>query len=150
MIVVGVGNALRGDDAAGLHAAARLRATPGARVRRRTRVRASACSSCGRVPAPSSSSTRCAPAPRPGPCVAWTRAPLPLPATWRTSSSTHACRLGEAIELARILGRLPARVLVHGVEGREFELGAPLSEEVAAAIGPLADAVARDVATAVR
>ena len=32
MIVVGVGNALRGDDAAGLHAAARLRATPGVRV----------------------------------------------------------------------------------------------------------------------
>ena len=74
----------------------------------------------------------------------------PLPATWRTSSSTHAVSLGEVIELARILGRLPPRVLVHGVEGRGFELGAPLSGEVAAAIGPLADAVARDVATAVR
>jgi hydrogenase maturation protease len=51
--------------------------------------------------------------------------------------STHAFGVGEAIELARALGRLPRRVLVYGVEGREFAAGEGLSPAVAAAVEPL-------------
>jgi hydrogenase maturation protease len=51
--------------------------------------------------------------------------------------STHALGVGEAIELARTLGRLPGRVLVYGVEGDEFAAGDRLSPAVAAAVGPL-------------
>ena len=51
--------------------------------------------------------------------------------------STHALGVGEAIELARALGRLPGRVLVYGVEGAEFGAGEGLSPAVAAAVGPL-------------
>ena len=51
--------------------------------------------------------------------------------------STHAFGVGEAIELARALGRLPRRVLVYGVEGKEFAAGEGLSHSVAAAIDPL-------------
>jgi hydrogenase maturation protease len=65
----------------------------------------------------------------------------PIPARLRSSTSTHAVGIGEAIELARALGRLPARVLVYGVEGLRFDAGRGLSEEVQAAIGPLSNAV---------
>ena len=65
----------------------------------------------------------------------------PLPARLRGSGSTHAFGLHEAIELGRALDRLPRRLIVFAVEGRQFEVGAALSGEVAAAVAPLADAV---------
>lgn len=68
----------------------------------------------------------------------------PLPARLRGSASTHAFGLHEAIELARALHRLPRRVIVFAVEGRHFEAGATLSGEVEAAVAPLACAVLRE------
>lgn len=47
--------------------------------------------------------------------------------------STHAFSIAEAIELARALGQLPARLVVYGIEGRNFESGIGLSPEVASA-----------------
>ena len=52
--------------------------------------------------------------------------------------STHALGVGEVIELARTLGRLPGRVLVYGVEGGDFAAGQGLSPAVAAVVEPLA------------
>jgi hydrogenase maturation protease len=68
----------------------------------------------------------------------------PLPARLHGSASTHAFGLHEAIELARALHRLPQRVIVFAVEGRDFEAGATLSGEVKAAAAPLACAVLRE------
>jgi hydrogenase maturation protease len=65
----------------------------------------------------------------------------PLPAMLRGRSSTHAVGLGEAIELARALDRLPARIVVYGVEGRRFNAGAELSDELDAIIPELAEVV---------
>ncbi len=64
-----------------------------------------------------------------------------IPERLRGSSSTHAVGVGEAIELARALGRLPKTVLLFGVEGQRFEAGGGLSGEVEAMVGRLADAV---------
>ena len=47
----------------------------------------------------------------------------PVPERLRSSSSTHAIGVAEAIELARALGRLPAQVVLYGVEGRRFDAG---------------------------
>jgi hydrogenase maturation protease len=58
---------------------------------------------------------------------------------WRRAG--HAVGVAEAIELARCLGRLPARVVVFGVEGDCFETGSSLGVNVRAAIEPLAAAV---------
>jgi len=65
----------------------------------------------------------------------------PLPADLRSSTSTHAVGLREAIELARAIGRLPARVLVFGVEGERFDAGSGLSDPVRAVLGALAEEV---------
>jgi hydrogenase maturation protease len=60
-------------------------------------------------------------------------------------SSTHAFGVGEAIELARALGKLPRRVLVYGVEGEAFEAREGLSPVVEAAVAGAAEAVLDDV-----
>jgi hydrogenase maturation protease len=56
-------------------------------------------------------------------------------------SSTHAFGVGDAIELARTLGRLPRHVVVFGVEGDVFGAGSGLSPLVEEAVEPTADAV---------
>jgi hydrogenase maturation protease len=53
-------------------------------------------------------------------------------ALYRTS--THHVSLGEAVELARVLGVLPERTVLVVVEGGDFALGSGLSPAVAAAV----------------
>ena len=57
----------------------------------------------------------------------------PIPAAL-SQGSTHAFGLAETIELARALDRLPARLLVYGIEGERFEAGDELSPPVSAAV----------------
>lgn len=56
----------------------------------------------------------------------------PLPAEV-SLASTHALGAGAAIELARVLGRLPRTLTVYAVEGTTFTVGAPIGAAVAAA-----------------
>ena len=62
------------------------------------------------------------------------------------SVSTHRLGLAGAIELARALGRLPPRVIVHGIEGERFEAGEELSPAVEAATRQLAATLEAEVA----
>jgi hydrogenase maturation protease len=52
----------------------------------------------------------------------------------RAGASTHCLGVAEAIELARVLDRLPKRLRVYGIEGRRFEPGAQISPEVQRAV----------------
>lgn len=71
----------------------------------------------------------------------------PLPAeTFRLS--THGFGLPEAIELARVLDRLPERLVVFAVEGAEFEHGADLSPRLLAARDELVDRIREELAHA--
>ena len=47
--------------------------------------------------------------------------------------SSHGLGLAEAVELGKVLGRLPGRLVVYAVEAKTFEPGAALSAEVTAA-----------------
>jgi hydrogenase maturation protease len=58
----------------------------------------------------------------------------PLPAGAVPAGSTHGLGLDTAIELARGLGRLPARLIVYGIEGSQWTDGTGLSPEVSAAV----------------
>jgi hydrogenase maturation protease len=55
--------------------------------------------------------------------------------------STHAFGITEAVGLARSLGRLPRHLVAYLVEGERFDIGAPLSPSVAAAVGPAAERI---------
>jgi hydrogenase maturation protease len=58
-----------------------------------------------------------------------------------SAASSHGIGLGDTVELARVLGRLPARLTVLAVVGRDFGFGTDLTAEVAAAVGELVEQV---------
>ena len=68
----------------------------------------------------------------------------PLPAEL-FAASTHHLGLPEAVELARALGRLPARLVVFGIEGARFDVGDEISVAAAAAADQVVEAVSREV-----
>ena len=137
MVVVGIGNDARGDDAAGLIAARRLEALA-------HEGDAMALLDVWRdadavvvIDAVSSGAAA-------GTVHRFDASRAPLPASLRRSPSTHALGLADAIELGRALDRLPARVIVYGIEGGRFEAGAALTPAVAAAVEAVAAAVRRE------
>jgi hydrogenase maturation protease len=62
-------------------------------------------------------------------------------------SSTHAIGLGEAVELARALNQLPSRLIVYGIEGRQFDMGSKPSAEVKRMVPRVVDRVVGEART---
>jgi hydrogenase maturation protease len=58
--------------------------------------------------------------------------------------STHTFSVPDAIELAGAMKRLPKRLIVVGIEGEDFHTGHGLSQEVEAALPGAVDAVLRE------
>lgn len=58
--------------------------------------------------------------------------------------STHAISIGETIELARATKRLPACLVVYGIEGKHFHTGIGLTTEVEAAVCKVGNSVLED------
>ncbi|WP_438310689.1 hydrogenase maturation protease [Streptomyces sp. HUAS TT3] len=61
------------------------------------------------------------------------------------AASSHGMGLGEAVELARVLGWLPQRLIVFAVEGEGASVGRGLSAPVQAAVASVADRVRREI-----
>ncbi len=61
------------------------------------------------------------------------------------SASSHGLGVLEAAELARVLDRLPDRLVCYGVEAVDLTLGPGLSPAVRASVAPLADQIASDL-----
>jgi hydrogenase maturation protease len=60
-------------------------------------------------------------------------------------TSSHGFGLTEAIALARELRSLPETVVIYAVEGACFEIGAPMTAEVAAAVDVVAERIIEEV-----
>lgn len=69
----------------------------------------------------------------------------PLPANL-FADSTHAFGVAHGVEMARALGLLPPMLIIYGIAGRDFTRGAPISAEVAAAIPRATAAILDDLA----
>jgi hydrogenase maturation protease len=131
-LVIGLGNALRGDDAAGLE------------VARIVRDRAPEADVVLWEREPSDLIDLWAGAPLTVVVDAVDGAPPGTvhrldpgggePDTQPRTASTHALGLMQVIELARSLGRMPRRLVLLGVGGETFETGAPLSSAARAGI----------------
>lgn len=146
-MVIGVGNSLRSDDAAGLGVARALRAMAAGSeivVREEEGETLTLLDAWEGARALVLVDAVCSGA-APGTVHRFDASEGPLPDHLRSSSSTHAVGLAQAIELARALGRLPARVVVFGIEGRRFDAGSELSSEVRALVDPLAERVLGEV-----
>jgi hydrogenase maturation protease len=146
-LVVGVGNPDRGDDAVGLHVARRIAASavPGVSV---IEVTGDALALLDRW----SGAERvvlvdaAAPISTPGTVHCLDPIAVPLPREIALGSS-HAFGLAEAVELARTLGTLPARMTIYAIEASHFTAGAPLTPAVAEAAARVAARIAADLAS---
>jgi hydrogenase maturation protease len=58
-------------------------------------------------------------------------------------TTTHGLGVRQAIELARTLNRLPERIRIYGIEGRLFEIGASPSPKVLNSVENVAQQLAR-------
>jgi hydrogenase maturation protease len=131
-IMVGVGNALRGDDAAGLRVAQLLAERGVENVRESSGETASLIDLWQGADFVLLADAAQSGA-EPGFVSRFDASTGPLPVEV-LHCSTHAFGVAEAVELARALGTLPPRVIVFGIEGISFGHGEPLSPEVAAGV----------------
>lgn len=144
-LVIGCGNADRGDDAAGLLVARRLREL-GMEAQEQSGEAVALLGVLESVPAGQRVivvDAMVAGSP-PGSISFWDAGAVRLSRqTFRCS--THALGVAEAVELARALGKLPLQLGIYGIEGAGFEAGAPPSPEVLRAVEELAQRIAREV-----
>jgi hydrogenase maturation protease len=146
VLVIGVGNRHRGDDAAGPVTADCLRENPpeAVTIEDHSGEGASLIEAFERTAAVIAIDAVCSDA-APGTIHRFdvTREKLP---TGFFRYSTHAFSLAEAIETARALGRLPSRIVVYGIEGQAFELGGRMTAAVAEAARTVASRVRTELA----
>ncbi len=143
--IIAVGNALRGDDAAGvaLGKVLRARAIEGADVVDATGEGTELMDAWGDadfvviVDACRSGST-------PGAVLRLDARENEIPSAL-FHYSTHAFGVAEAVELSRVLGQLPTRLIIYGIEGACFAAGRPLSPEVESAVLEVADLIESDI-----
>jgi len=64
----------------------------------------------------------------------------PIRAATAFRASSHAFGVAEAVEMARVLDRLPESLVLLGLQGACWDLGAPLSDPVVAALPALLEA----------
>jgi hydrogenase maturation protease len=138
MLIIGVGNEFRGDDAAGLVAARRLRESglvveehQGDMAALIGRWKGADCLIIIDAAAPGRT---------PGAIYRLDASTASLDREL-FNTSTHGFGLAEAIEVSRALGTLPPHVLVFGIEARNLAMGIGVSAEVEAALPPLMDEV---------
>jgi hydrogenase maturation protease len=136
-----VGNRWRGDDAAGLAVARRVRelARGGVQVREVEGDATALVETWSEANAVVVVDAAAYGAP-PGTVRRFDATSAPLPARC-LRSSTHAFGVPDAIELARALDRLPARLEVYAIEGASFTAGDRLSPAVDQAVEQLAAAL---------
>ena len=151
-LVIGIGNADRADDAAGLRTAALLRDILGERMAGATVVIERSGECAGLIDAwrgarrllliDAAQSGAGA-----GTIHRIDASTRDLPRRF-LSTSTHAFGVADAIGLARVLNELPSKVIVYAIEGRCFEAGAALSDEVEHGARVAAKQIAEELKTA--
>lgn len=145
-LVIGIGNADRGDDAAGLAVVRAVRAavTAVAAVAGTVTIAELAGDQLGLLDLWAGAGevividAVCSGAP-PGTVFRFT-ADRPLAHAF-THAGTHTFSLADVIELARNLDELPSGLAGYGIEGRSFGFGEPLSAPVAAAVADVTGAL---------
>ena len=144
-VVIGIGNTERADDAFGLIAIERLHADPPPGVRLET-ARGDVlkvldlfegADTAILIDAMTSGAA-------PGQVLRMDASDGALQHELDSFTSTHAVNLVEALELGRVLGRLPTRLILYGVEAAEFGLGRGLSAAVTASLDDVITRVRED------
>ncbi len=131
VLVIGVGNIFRGDDGVGLMVAARLQEMGLADVT----VREQSGEGTSLIAAWENAAyvivvDAVQSGAEPGTIYRLDVTEKPIPAEYGSHFSGHAFGVAGAVEMARLLGKLPQRLIVYGIEGLSFTTGQGLSVEV--------------------
>jgi hydrogenase maturation protease len=146
--VIGVGNAWRGDDAAGLLVVRRLKADPlpGVEITECqgtvTAVREAWKDAAGVIVVDAVVSGS-----RPGAIYRFNAHGGGVPVQLSRSSSSHGWGVAEALALGEVLQELPPYLIIYGIEGQNFGPGQEVSQEVAEAIPEAARRLRREIET---
>ncbi len=132
--LIGVGNTFRGDDAVGILVAQKMAKLdmPGIEVLERSgegTALMEAFKGCETVFVIDAMQSGVAP----GEILRFEAQNEKLPAHF-SATSTHAFGVAEAVEMARLMDEMPAKLIVYGIEGKQYETGSTLSPEVEQAI----------------
>jgi len=143
LLIIGVGNGFRRDDGVGPWVAARLaaRGLPAIEHSGEGAGLIEAWSAARHVIVVDATSSGAAP----GTVVRLDAVAEELPSHFFRYSS-HLFGLAEAIATARTLGRLPERLIIHGIEGGDFGFGEEFTPAVAAAAEAVVERIVEDVA----
>ena len=146
-VVLGVGNADRGDDAAGPAVARNLRSLlpPGIQIMEHggeATALIRQMDGAERV----FLIDACVSGARPGTIHRFDVSAAPVPAV-ALGLSSHGFGVAAAVELARALGQLPRQCIIYAIEAASFEIGAPLSPMVAAGVVEVAGRVFAEIAS---
>ncbi len=141
IVIIGVGNEYRGDDAIGLIAARRLRERLGSQadIRELSGEGAAVIDAMQNannaiiIDAAESGAD-------PGTVFRYDATSERIP-TGHFHYSTHAFSVAEAVETARALGQLPKMVIVYGIEGKSFDYGENLSPGLDDAVEVVVDRI---------
>ena len=146
LLVIGIGQEWRGDDAAGLLVVRSLQEMAGPRVT----ILENSGSVSDLLAAWQGAdwvilADAVAGGGRPGGIYRFPVHERPLPAELFPATSTHAWGVAQAVALGRVLQQLPPYLMVYGIEGENFGLGQDLSLAVAEAIPEVARRIKREI-----
>ncbi len=143
VLLIGIGNELRGDDAVGRLISRRFRGMPGVQVMEKNGEGMDLMNAWTGAQAVILVDAVVSGSP-PGTLHRFDAAEGSIPAEL-FHCSTHTISVAEAVELARVLGTLPARLALYGVEGKSFTPGSALSPEVAERLETVVEEIQREV-----
>jgi len=147
VLIIGIGNIFRGDDAAGLAAALMFREMqlPGMQVLEMDgdiTTLADGWQGVQRVVVIDAVTSKAAA----GTIFRFAAHREPLPKKmFATCCSCHAFGVAHQIEMARALNQLPPCLMVYGIEGKDFTLGSKISPEVQQALPRLVEQIRQDL-----
>jgi hydrogenase maturation protease len=146
LLIIGVGQDFRGDDAAGLLVARRLREMAGSGVAVLENSGAAAdLMAAWQEPDAVILADAVQGGGWPGEIFRFPVHETHLPVELFPATSSHAWGVAQAAALGRVLQQLPAFLVVYGIEGRNFGLGDDLSPEVARAVPEVARRIIREI-----
>jgi hydrogenase maturation protease len=145
MLVIGVGNEFRGDDAAGLAVLRLLKAKDVAHVTfmaadSGSEMLLESWATAEKVIIIDAVTSEA----KPGTVYRFDALAQPVPASC-SFYSTHAFGIVENLELARVLDRLPPSLTVYGIAGENFTTGADLSPVVKQAVDEVVAQIMLDI-----
>jgi len=144
-LVIGIGNAYRHDDAAGLLVARRLKEQTFISCDVHVQIGEGTClmdlwRGAERVVVIDAVHSGAVPGTIH--CFRANQDPFPAPIF---RDSTHAFGLIEAVELSRALSELPAKFVIYGIEGENFEAGSGVSPAVLEAVNQLVGKLPQEI-----